>query len=290
MRALSLAVVVSTLALFPDALVAGDARPHRLPVISVAAKSADAGHNRETYRGHYIDVSAISGRKDFPQLMESLRHQVDIVEDSGLSQRVLQFFRTIPVMADEFACVGGVVMTASGDAIPARAGACYSRQAPQVLRAEHAGVQVWDGEHAPPASSDPIARAMTTLSGVIMYRPSTLSDDEQRERPVLLHELLHAYHDHIMPGNFDNPAVQAFFKQATDKHLYPANLYLMVNEKEFFAVTASVILFGKDGTKDGMIDRAMIKKAQPDYYKYVVWLFGFDPDPTPAATPVASAN
>ena len=28
----------------------------------------------------------------------------------------------------------------------------------------------------------------------------------------------------------------------------------------------------------------------PDYYKYLVELFGFDPDPPAAATPVASAN
>lgn len=285
-RALPLALVFSALVLLPSAVIAGEAHPHRLPVISVNAKAVDAGGHRETYRGYTVDLSALAGRKDYPQLVDSMRHQIDIVEDSGLSRRVLQFFQTIPVVVDEFACVGAVVTAASGDQIPARIDACYSRQAPPVLRERHAAVQLWDGEHAPSASRDPIARAMTTLSGVVMYRPSTLTENKERDRPVLLHELLHAYHDHILPGSFDNPVALAFYKQASEKHLYPADQYLMVNDKEFFAVTASVILFGKDGP----LDREQIRKAQPEYYKYVVWLFGVDPDHGSAPAPVASAD
>jgi hypothetical protein len=117
-----------------------------------------------------------------------------------------------------------------------------------------------------------------------MIRPSTLAG-RNLERPVLLHELLHAYHDHFMPGGFGNPVALFWFKQTTDKQLYAANEYLMTNEKEFFAVTASVFLFGRDGP----INRAKIKEVQPDYYKYLVWLFGFDPDRGLSASPVASA-
>jgi hypothetical protein len=59
----------------------------------------------------------------------------------------------------------------------------------------------------------------------------------------------------------------------------------MTNEKEFFAVTASVFVFGRDGA----LTRANIKEKQPDYYKYLVWLFEFDPDCT-SSVPLASAN
>jgi hypothetical protein len=118
-----------------------------------------------------------------------------------------------------------------------------------------------------------------------MFRPSTLAGRD-RERPVLLHELLHAYQDHILPGGFANPGALSWFKQATDKRLYPADQYLMTNEREFFAVTASVFLFGRDGP----VDRAKIREVQPDYYKYLVWLFGFDPPDRTSNIPVALAN
>jgi hypothetical protein len=88
-----------------------------------------------------------------------------------------------------------------------------------------------------------------------------------------------------LPGGFSNQAVLSWFKEATEKHLYPADQYLMTNEKEFFAVTTSVFLFGRDGS----VDRAQIKQAQPDYYRYLGWLFGFDPDRA-SSVPVASAN
>jgi hypothetical protein len=70
-----------------------------------------------------------------------------------------------------------------------------------------------------------------------------------------------------------------------------------MNHKEFFAVTASIFLSGKDSTHEPNT-RAALKEKMPDYYKYLVGLFGFDPDPSlpdkpadpaPAATPVASA-
>jgi hypothetical protein len=131
---------------------------------------------------------------------------------------------------------------------------------------------------------DPLARAELNHTGVVMVRPATLTGRD-RERPVLLHELLHAFNDHILPGGFDNPAVLSWFKQASDKKLYSADQYLMTNEKEFFAVTASVFLSGQDGT----LTRAIIKDKQPDYYKYLVWLFECDPDRT-SGVPVASAN
>jgi hypothetical protein len=284
MRSLPLAFVFSALVLFPGSLFAGDAHPHELAAITVKAKTGEANPNSEIYRGYYSDLSSIADRQDFSKLAAGLRHQIDIVENSGLSPRVLQFFRTMPVVIDDFACVGDMIASASGDSKPMEASACYSRRVPEIMQDKHLSASVWDSEKGWSTNFDPLTRAEVTHTGVVMYRPSTLADRD-RERPVLLHELLHAYHDHILSGGFANPAALSWFKQATDKHFYPADQYLMTNEKEFFAVTASVFLFGRDGP----IDRAKIKEVQPDYYKYLVWLFGFDPDRSPSTSPVASA-
>jgi hypothetical protein len=53
----------------------------------------------------------------------------------------------------------------------------------------------------------------------------------------------------------------------------------LTNEREFFALTASVFLYGKDG----QLTRSDLKEKQPDYFKYLVGLFGFDPDGAAAA-------
>jgi hypothetical protein len=62
-----------------------------------------------------------------------------------------------------------------------------------------------------------------------------------------------------------------------------------MNHKEFFAVTASIFLSGKDSTHEPNT-RANLKEKMPDYYKYLVGLFGFDPDPTLPAAPAAPAS
>jgi len=252
-RVAPLAFAFSALVLLPSSLLAGDASLHHLPTVAVKSKIGDANPNHETYRGYYSDLSAVVDRKDFSELADGLRHQIDIVENSGLSPRVLQFFQTVPIVVDDFACVGNMIEPASGDPKPIMGAACYNRNVPE--------------------------------TGTMMVRPTTLVD-RNRERPVLLHELFHAYHDHILPGGFENPAALFWFKQATDKHLYPADQYLMTNAKEFFAVTASVLLFGTDGP----IDRAKIREVQPDYYQYLVWLFGFDPDRATGVSPFALAT
>ena len=280
-RAIPFAVVFSAFVVFPGSLLAEDASLRHLATVTVRSK--DANRNHETYRGYYSDLSAIADRKDLSELTDGLRHQIDIVESAGLSLRVLQFLRSMPIVIDDFACLGDPTATSS-DAKPITAAACYSRQVPESMREKHLGASVWDSENGWLLDMDPLTRAELTHTGVVMFRPITLTGQD-RERPALLHELLHAFHDHILPGGFANPAALSWFKQASDKQLYPADQYLMTNEREFFAVTASVFLSGKDGA----LVRATIKEKQPDYYRYLVWLFECDPDRT-SRVPVASAN
>ena len=100
---------------------------------------------------------------------------------------------------------------------------------------------------------------------------------------MLLHEMLHAYHAQILPEGFKNRAILYYYEEA--KGHYPEEAYLMTNEREFFAVTASVFL---SGMADGGVTQSDIKKEQPEYYQYLGWLFGTDH--APSTTPVASAD
>ncbi len=95
------------------------------------------------------------------------------------------------------------------------------------------------------------------------------------EKPVLLHELLHSYHFNVLPKGFRNPEILYYFNHAKDNNLYPANEYLLKNPAEFFAVTASLYLWGN-------VDRAPhtrenLRAKQPYYYAWLGHLFGVEP-------------
>jgi hypothetical protein len=123
-------------------------------------------------------------------------------------------------------------------------------------------------------------------SGVIMLRPVML---KHAEDPVLLHEFLHAYHAKLMPQGFDNVGIRAYHADAMSKQVFGKEEYAMKNHKEFFAVTASIFLAGKESMHEPKT-RAALKEKLPKYYKYLVELFGFDPEPDPEkATPVAES-
>ena len=42
------------------------------------------------------------------ELADGLRHQIDIAEDAGMSPGVFQFFKTIPIVVNDFACTPGL--------------------------------------------------------------------------------------------------------------------------------------------------------------------------------------
>lgn len=52
-------------------------------------------------------------------------------------------------------------------------------------------------------------------------------------------------------------------------------------------MTASIFLAGKSEFHDPK-SREALKEKMPDYYKYLVGVFGFDPEPTASNGPVAS--
>ncbi len=69
-------------------------------------------------------------------------------------------------------------------------------------------------------------------------------EDPGDDRPILLHEFLHAYHVRRLSGGTGNPDIRTFYARARTGGLYPPGAYTLRNPQEFFAMTANVFLHG----------------------------------------------
>lgn len=264
MRRLLLTSVVFILSLAPNLALAG---PRSIEVEPAAVPSGF-----ETYRGYVFDLSENSDRKDGSAIADNFRHQLDVVENVGLSPKVLEFFHSVPIIASEMACLElGAGIACYGNSVPARG--------PRGSRT----FTTWDEANRRWSNPNFLDLAADAGTGVIMLRPNML---KYAEDPVILHELLHAYHAKLMPQGFDNLGIRAYFADAVSKNVFGKEEYALRNHHEFFAVTASIFLAGKESIHEPHT-RANLKEKLPKYYKYLVELFGFDPD---ASTPVASSS
>ena len=93
--------------------------------------------------------------------------------------------------------------------------------------------------------------------------------------PTLLHEYMHALHDKKLPGGFANKEIAAAFQDAFGARRYEGTngAYFLTNSHEFFAVTATLYLWGSL-PYNRPYARGIIREAQPDYYKFLEKLFG----------------
>jgi len=89
-------------------------------------------------------------------------------------------------------------------------------------------------------------------------------------KPIILHEMLHAYHDRKLPEGFKNPDVMRFYERGKTVG-WPADSYMLTNNREFFAVTASVYLFGD--IRRAPWSRNELRAKQPRYYQWLADLF-----------------
>lgn len=87
------------------------------------------------------------------------------------------------------------------------------------------------------------------------------------ENPVLLHELLHVYHFTRLPDGRNNATVRRFYNEAKARSLYPPQSYMMTNPAEFFAMTASVVLWGQAARPP--FERETVKTRQPELYAWI---------------------
>jgi hypothetical protein len=240
------------------------------PRVIQVEPAAEVPPGFETYHGFVYDLSENSDRKDSAAIAEAFRRQLDIVENAGFSPKVLQFFHSVPIIASEMTCLD------QGAGI-----ACYGPVSPDRNQRVNSTFTTWDTRKLRWSNPDFVDLAADAGPGVIVVRPVML---KHAEDPVLLHEFLHAYHAKLMPQGFDNLGIRAYHADAVSKNVFPKEEYAMMNHKEFFAVTASIFLAGKESMHEPKT-RAQLKEKMPKYYKYLVELFGFDPEPS--STPVA---
>jgi hypothetical protein len=236
-----------------------------------AAPKVPAGF--ESYRGYIFDISENTERKDVDKLTSNLKQQIDVVEGAGFSPRVLRFFRTVPIIASELACLDEGAATA-----------CYGRVTPNIQRTAPRTLTVWDHDKQRWTNPNAVDLAVDSGLGVIMVRPDMMRYEKEA---VLLHEMLHAYHARLLPDGYANKGVITYYAYAKSKDLLPKDAYAMKNPMEFFAVTSSIFLAGKSEFHDPK-SREALKEKMPDYYKYLVGVFGFDPEPAASNGPVAS--
>jgi hypothetical protein len=97
-------------------------------------------------------------------------------------------------------------------------------------------------------------------------------DPQPRENPVLLHELIHVYHFNKIAGGQANPQLIAFYEAAKRGGWYPPRAYVLKNVIEFFAMNASVVLWGKAARPP--LKRETVQHNQPDLYAWIVDTFG----------------
>jgi hypothetical protein len=228
----------------------------------------------QSYNGFIYDLSENADRKDSDALLANLKHQLDIVDKAGFSPHVMKYFHTVPIIASETDC------------LEIGAGwACYGLMMPNRGRHGSFNITTWDHEQRKWVNPDPVELAVDAGPGVIVVRPymSTYNDE-----PVLLHEFLHVFHGRLMSQGYDNLGVKAYYAEAKSKNLFPKKSYTIFSHQEFFAVTGSIFLAGKDSVHEPFT-RAALKEKMPEYYKYLVGVFGFDPE-KPNEPPVASVE
>lgn len=244
-------------------------------IISLPASESDPRQPSPTamdeYRGYKFNLSENAGRKDDGAIADMLRRQLDVVENAGFSPKVLQFFHKVPIVASEMACLDeGAAAACYGNSVPAR---------------EEMSATTWDEVKHQWTNPDVVALATDTGIGAIMLRPNMMRYEKD---PVILHEFLHAYHAKLMPRGYDNTGISDFYSDAKRSNSFEKDAYALKNKQEFFAVTASIFLSGKDSVHEPFT-RAKLKETMPNYYKYLTGVFGFDPDAANVAA-LASRN
>lgn len=242
------------------------------PIDNAAAPTVPEGF--QSYNGYIYDLSENADRKDSDALLANLKHQLDIVDKAGFSPHVMKYFHTVPIIASETDC------------LEIGAGwACYGLMMPHRARHGSFNITTWDHEQRKWVNPDPVELAVDAGPGVIVVRPFMSSYNDE---PVLLHEFLHVFHGRLMSQGYDNLGVKAYYAEAKSKNLFPKKSYTIFSHQEFFAVTGSIFLAGKDSVHEPFT-RAALKEKMPEYYKYLVGVFGFDPD-KPNEPPVASTE
>ena len=121
----------------------------------------------------------------------------------------------------------------------------------------------------PELTGNPGIFAVRSGTGAVYIRPIVFSAD----KPILLHELLHAYHFTAL--GLDRPEIRQEFQRIQGANPFPARFrsaHFLENPKEFFAVTATLYLFGD--IQQPPFRCTALAKLDSDYRAFLGALFG----------------
>jgi hypothetical protein len=104
--------------------------------------------------------------------------------------------------------------------------------------------------------------------GVTGERGVTLEMTEQPvDNPVLLHEFVHFFQLSRLRGTPGNDVVSAAYERAKASGRWPAQSYMLSNVREFFAMTASVLLHGRAARPPSTA--AAVREAMPEFARWI---------------------
>ena len=90
-------------------------------------------------------------------------------------------------------------------------------------------------------------------------------------KPVLLHELLHAYHNQKIAGGLGNPDIRNLYEHAKAMMIYGAKSHMMQNPAEFFACAGTTFLFGVTAQEPFRRERLL---KQSELLQFLSEIFG----------------
>lgn len=89
--------------------------------------------------------------------------------------------------------------------------------------------------------------------------------------PVLLHEMLHAFHDQRLGRA--NPRLRELYGKTQASRAFPAEAYMLKNPAEFFAMCGSVALWGRAARPP--FTRDALRAKAPEVYAWIAETFAF---------------
>jgi hypothetical protein len=119
-----------------------------------------------------------------------------------------------------------------------------------------------------PVALDPALTQGRAFRGRVTLK----ADPVPQENPVLLHECLHIFLAQRVPQGMRNPEIVGFFEAAKASGRFPPNAYMLTNSNEFFAMTASSVLWGR--SERPPVRRDVVQRFMPDFYEWIVSAFG----------------
>jgi hypothetical protein len=107
-------------------------------------------------------------------------------------------------------------------------------------------------------------------NGVVNISPGAVLPEN---RPIVLHELLHAFHFQVL--KLADPVIARAYNEAIERRVYPAEYaqaHFLENRAEFFAVIGSMFLFGP--IQQPPYNCATTRKAQLEFIAYLNEVLG----------------